>query len=284
MILFPNAKINLGLSVTGKRADGYHNIETVFYPVPLEDALEIESCPQGNGQFVLNLYGKAIQGKPEDNLVVKAYLLLQKEYQLPPIIIHLYKHIPTEAGLGGGSADAAFMLKLLNNYFSLGLPAGQLEEYAAHLGADCAFFIRNTPVFAEGIGNIFTPVSLSLQGYQVLIVKPDVAVSTRDAFSNIRPHKPVLSAKEAVKRPIEEWKNLLYNDFESSIFPQFPIIQNIKQLLYENGAVYASMSGSGSSVYGIFKNDAPIPDIDFGSKVFLFKGQLSGEREHADPL
>ena len=274
MITFPNAKINLGLSITEKRPDGYHNLETVFYPVSLEDALEIHTSTQSTQKFNLHQYGMDIAGSPENNLVVKAYLLLDKEFHLPPIDIHLYKHIPSGAGLGGGSADAAFMLKLLNNKFELALSDEQLEVYAATLGADCAFFIKNAPTFAEGIGNIFSPVSLSLQDYQIVIIKPDVFVSTREAFSNIHPHQPIHSVKEVIDRPVCEWKTLLINDFEASVFPQHPIIREIKEDLYRNGAIYASMSGSGSSVFGLFEPDHVLLTFNLEPGTFLFKGKL----------
>lgn len=274
MITFPNAKINLGLSITKKRPDGYHNLETVFYPVALEDALEIHTYSQEDKKFALYHHGLEITGNPEDNLVVRAYLLLDKEYHLPPIEIHLYKHIPSGAGLGGGSADAAFMLKLLNEYYRLKLTDSQLEVYAATLGADCAFFIKNTPTFAEGIGNIFSPISLSLKGYQIAIIKPDVFVSTREAFSKIHPHHPEFPVKEVIRRPIEEWKELLINDFEASVFPQHPIIREIKEELYCQGAVYASMSGSGSSVFGLFRSECRIPDFNFKEGTFCYIGKL----------
>ena len=274
MITFPNAKINLGLSITEKRPDGYHNLESVFYPVAREDALEIRTSPEADKKFSLHQYGMEISGNPEDNLVVKAYLLLDKEFHLCPIEIHLYKHIPSGAGLGGGSSDAAFMLKLLNEHFQLNLSEDQLEIYAATLGADCAFFIRNAPTFAEGIGNIFSPIPLSLKGYQILIIKPDVFVSTREAFANIHPHHPEYSIKEAIKRPVNEWKEILINDFEDSVFPQHPVIGEIKAELYRQGAVYASMSGSGSSVYGLFEPEGTLPETDWGTNVFCFKGRL----------
>lgn len=274
MITFPNAKINLGLSITEKRPDGYHNLETVFYPVALEDALEIHTYSQEDKKFALYQHGLEITGNPEDNLVVRAYLLLDKEYHLPPIEIHLYKHIPSGAGLGGGSADAAFMLKLLNEYYQLKLTESQLEVYAATLGADCAFFIKNTPTFAEGIGNIFSPISLSLKGYQIAIIKPDVFVSTREAFSKIHPHHPESPVKEVIRRPIEEWKELLVNDFEASVFPQHPIIGEIKEELYNQGAIYASMSGSGSSVFGLFRPECCIPDFNFKEGTFCYTGRL----------
>lgn len=276
MITFPNVKINLGLSITEKRPDGYHNLETVFYPVALEDALEVRtsSTAAPDRKFTLQQHGMEIAGKPEDNLVVKAYQLLDREFHLPPIEIHLYKHIPSGAGLGGGSSDAAFMLKLLNGHFHLNLSDDQLEAYAAMLGADCAFFIRNKPTFAEGIGNIFSPIELSLSGYGIMIVKPDIFVSTREAFSNIRPSRPAHPIKEVIQRPVSEWKETLINDFEASVFPLHPAIGAIKEELYNQGAVYASMSGSGSSVFGLFAPEAYLPEIDWGTNVFCFKGRL----------
>ncbi|WP_285819803.1 4-(cytidine 5'-diphospho)-2-C-methyl-D-erythritol kinase [Bacteroides acidifaciens] len=274
MIVFPNIKINLGLSITEKRPDGYHNLETVFYPVALEDALEIRALPEADKKITLHQYGMEIAGNPEDNLVAKAYSLLDKEFHLPPVEIHLYKHIPSGAGLGGGSSDAAFMLKLLNGHFHLNLSEEQLEIYAATLGADCAFFIKNKPVYAEGIGNIFSPIELSLKGYQIMIVKPDVFVSTREAFANIHPHHPEYPVKEVIRRPVAEWKDTLINDFEASVFPQHPVIGEIKQELYNQGAIYASMSGSGSSVFGLFAPDAALPEINWKSNSFCFKGTL----------
>lgn len=274
MLTFPNIKINLGLSITEKRPDGYHNLETVFYPVNLEDALEIRTSPEAEKKITLHQYGMEIAGSPEDNLVAKAYSLLDKEFHLPPVEIHLYKHIPSGAGLGGGSSDAAFILKLLNEQFHLNLSEEQLEIYAATLGADCAFFIKNKPVYAEGIGNIFSPIELSLKGYQIMIVKPDVFVSTREAFANIHPHHPEYPVKEVIRRPVAEWKDTLINDFEASVFPQHPVIGEIKQELYNQGAIYASMSGSGSSVFGLFAPDAALPEINRKPDTFCFKGKL----------
>lgn len=276
MITFPNVKINLGLSITEKRPDGYHNLETVFYPVALEDALEVRtsSATAPDRKFTLHQHGMEIAGTPEENLVVKAYQLLDKEFNLPPVEIHLYKHIPSGAGLGGGSSDAAFMLKLLNEHFQLNLSVSQLEAYAATLGADCAFFIRNKPTFAEGIGNIFSPIELSLSGYGIMIVKPDIFVSTREAFLNIHPKRPEHPIKEVIQRPVSEWKETLINDFEASVFPLHPAIGAIKQELYNQGAAYASMSGSGSSVFGLFAPEASLPEINWGANVFSFKGRL----------
>lgn len=275
MLVFPNAKINLGLNITEKRLDRYHNLETIFYPIPVEDALEINILHEGNEKFHLHQAGLEIAGEAENNLVVKAYKLLDEKFNLPPVDIHLFKHIPSGAGLGGGSADAAFMLKLLNDKFNLGLKDETLEEHAARLGADCAFFIKNEPTYAEGIGNIFSPIRLSLKGYQIYLVKPDIFVSTRDAFAQIKPHRPDMHLKEIITLPVEEWKGRMLNDFEESVFPQFPAIGEIKDEMYRQGAIYASMSGSGSSVYGLFKEDATLPDIRFGEKAFVYKGKFA---------
>ena len=261
MITFPNAKINLGLNIIEKRPDGYHNLETIFYPINLQDALEVTRRENNDKEYTLHISGAPLEGEPEDNLVVKAYKLLKKDYPgLLPVDIHMYKHIPAGAGLGGGSSDAACMIKLLNDKFSLGLSTERMEEYAVKLGADCSFFIRNKPVFATGIGNLFEPVELSLKGYHIILIKPDIFVSTRDAFAEIKPVRPAVSLKEIVKQPMETWKNSMKNDFEDSVFKKFPEIVAIKDELYDLGAVYAAMSGSGSSVYGIFK--APIENVE----------------------
>ncbi len=262
MITFPNAKINLGLNIVEKRPDGYHNLETIFYPINLQDALEVTRRENNDKEYTLHISGSPLEGEPEDNLVVKAYKLLKKDYPgLLPVDIHMYKHIPAGAGLGGGSSDAACMIKLLNDKFSLGLSTERMEEYAVKLGADCAFFfIRNKPVFATGIGNLFEPVELSLKGYHIILIKPDIFVSTRDAFAEIKPVRPAVSLKEIVKQPMETWKHSMKNDFEDSVFKKFPEIAAIKDELYDLGAVYAAMSGSGSSVYGIFK--APIENVE----------------------
>lgn len=273
MITFPNAKINLGLNITEKRADGYHNLETIFYPVQIEDALEICDLEEKNLAYKLHISGVEIEGKDEDNLVVKAYELLKREYELPPVEIYLHKHIPSGAGLGGGSSDAAFMLKLLNEKFNLQLAATILETYAASLGADCAFFIKNKPVFATGIGNLFESIELNMGKLYIVIVKPNIFVSTRDAFSLIKPAIPVVSIKNIITRPVEDWKELLINDFEKSVFHTHPEIKAIKDKLYNEGAVYASMSGSGSSVFGLF-HQAPSINTDNFPACFVWSGRL----------
>ena len=251
-----NAKINLGLNVVSRRPDGYHNLETVFYPVHhLADELYLEEADT----LRLTCEGVQVEGDADNNLVLKAYRLLHDVFpDLPPVHIHLTKHIPTGAGLGGGSSDAAFTLRLLNEHFSLGLPDTRLERLALTLGADCPFFIRNTPVFATGVGEVFEPITLDLDRYDIRIVKPDVSISTREAFSHITPHRPDVSLREVVTRPVEEWRGLMANDFEASVFPSHPEIAEAKRRMYDAGAVYASMSGSGSAVYGIFASALPI--------------------------
>lgn len=253
MITFANAKINLGLNIVEKRPDGYHNLETVFYPIPLRDAIEIEVKENRSSKIEFFQEGIQVDGMPENNLIVKAYNLLDLLYHLPPLNIYTIKKIPTGAGLGGGSADAAFMLKLLNEQFKLDLSVQKLEELAAQLGADCAFFIQNQPTYARGIGNIFSPVELSLKGYRMRLIKPDIFVSTKEAFARISPKKPEINIQEIVSQPVDKWRELLKNDFEESVFPQYPAIGNIKEELYRKGAIYAAMSGSGSSVFGIFE-------------------------------
>lgn len=271
MLTYPNAKINLGLNITEKRPDGYHNLETVFYPIPLQDAIEV-TRHEGNQPYTLKIKGVNIEGEPDNNLVIKAYNLLKKDFStMPPVDIHMYKHIPTGAGLGGGSADAAFMIKLLNEKFNLQLSTEKMEEYASRLGADCAFFVRNQPVFATGIGNIFEPIELSLKGYHFVLVKPDIFVSTKDAYANVTPKHPETSLKEIIQAPIETWKDTMKNDFEESVFMKFPEIAAIKDKLYDLGAIYASMSGSGSSVFGIFKE--PIEFVDE-----IFSGSFCRQR------
>lgn len=265
MLLFPNAKINLGLNVFERRTDGYHNIETVFYPIGLSDVLEVvpsETCTD----YSFSSSGITLGGDPEDNLIIKAYRLLRSEYQFPAIDISLVKQIPFGAGLGGGSSDAAFMLKAINEIFELKITTKKLEKLATRLGADCPVFIRNKPVFATGIGNVFMPIELSLKDYFLLLVKPDIHVSTPEAYSLVVPEKPDISLSEMIKQPISNWKETIKNDFEKSVFVKYPEIETIKNNLYEMGAVYASMSGSGSSVYGIF--DSVIPNNE------LFKGSF----------
>ncbi|MCC8143932.1 MAG: 4-(cytidine 5'-diphospho)-2-C-methyl-D-erythritol kinase [Tannerellaceae bacterium] len=249
MISFANAKINLGLNIISRRADGYHTIETIFYPIPLKEVIEI--VPAREPSFTQT--GIPVDGPAENNLILKAIAALQQRYTIPPLEIHLLKAIPLGAGLGGGSADAAVTLKMVNELCELNIPEQELEKIAATLGADCPFFIRNKPVFATGTGNIFTPIDLSLAGYDLYVIKPDIFISTAEAYSAIIPGKPEISLTEIVKRPVTEWKELMVNDFEPNVFKRYPEIGLIKEELYRSGAIYAAMSGSGSSVYGIFK-------------------------------
>lgn len=268
MICHPNAKINLGLNVTERRPDGYHNLETVFYPIPVSDALQVETnadipsaiFPEGCAvhvdklpDYTLSTAGIDIDCPPEKNLLIKALRALKQDFDLPHLYIYMYKQIPSGAGLGGGSSDAAFMMKTLNAMFSLGLGDDELERRVAVLGADCAFFVRNRPVFATGIGNIFSPLELSLAGWHLVLVKPDIFVSTKEAYSGIRPHHPATPVTDIVRRPVEEWRGRLANDFEEGIFALHPVIAGIKEQLYARGAAYAAMSGSGSSVFGLFR-------------------------------
>ncbi|MFO7657052.1 MAG: 4-(cytidine 5'-diphospho)-2-C-methyl-D-erythritol kinase [Bacteroidales bacterium] len=253
MILFPNAKINIGLNIVGKRTDGYHNIETVFYPIGLCDILEIvadASLLKGECRF--SVTGLPVTENPEDNLVVKAYNLFNDRFSLPGVSVYLHKVIPMGAGLGGGSSDAAFMLKGLNSLFSLGLNDNELEQKASEIGSDCAFFIKDIPVFAYERGNLFGDILLSLRGYHLLVVKPGIHVGTKEAYASITPSLPDKKLTELIKLPAERWKNLVINDFEQSVFQLYPEIENIKNNLYRLGALYASMSGSGSAVYGLF--------------------------------
>jgi 4-diphosphocytidyl-2-C-methyl-D-erythritol kinase len=251
MICFPNCKINLGLSIIEKREDGFHNLETIMYPINLCDILEIIIAP--DKQFEFNSSGLNIDGKKFNNLVVKAYTLLQSEYQLPPVKIHLHKVIPIGAGLGGGSANAAFTIKTLNKLFNLGLSFEDMQGYASVLGADCAFFIENKPVIATKKGDQFSPLDLNLANFYFTIIKPNIRISTSEAYSWIKPRRRKESLQHVIHKPIANWKNHLNNDFENEVFSRFPIIKQIKDNLYKMGASYASMSGSGSAVYGIFK-------------------------------
>lgn len=253
MICFPNAKINLGLNIVSKREDGYHNLETIFYPILIKDALEVIPSADGVDQF--NQIGLTIDGENDNNLVVKALRLMRQHYSIPPLQIELLKKVPFGAGIGGGSADASFMLKLLNETFCLGASDDELAKLAVQLGADCPFFIYNKPLFAERIGEVFEEVNISLKGYYLVLIKPDIHVSTKEAFALVKPQEPEISLKEVVAKPISEWKNYMFNDFEKSIFPQFPKIEEIKNKLYSLGAIYASMSGSGSSLFAIFENE-----------------------------
>jgi 4-diphosphocytidyl-2-C-methyl-D-erythritol kinase len=260
MVSFPHAKINLGLNIIRKRPDGYHDLQTCFYPIPWADLLEI--IPAREFQFSSS--GLSIDTKSDDNLCVKAYNLLKNDFDLPPVQMHLHKIIPMGAGLGGGSSDAAFTLLQLNESFQLKLSVESLEKYAAALGSDCAYFISNRPMLGSGRGEILFPAEVSLKGKFVVVVKPDIHVSTADAFSGIVPRTNEVSIADIIRKPITDWRQLLFNDFESSIFKKYPAIEEIKEALYNAGSLYASMSGSGSSVFGIFDKGIELSER-FGS-------------------
>lgn len=259
MITFPLAKINLGLNVVERRPDGYHNLQTVFMPVPLTDALEVHEMDAAFPSEVdcdLKVTNIAVEGDEQRNLVVRAYNMLKAEFpDMPRVHAHLRKDIPTQAGMGGGSSDCAAMLLLLNRMFSLGLTQQQLIDRAAQLGADCPIFILNRPAYAEGIGEKLTPIELSLEGYYLAIVRPNIPVPTKEAFSRITPHMPAKNCLDIVRQPIDTWRHELVNDFEESVFALHPEIGAVKQRLYNLGAVYAAMSGSGSALFGIFKKE-----------------------------
>lgn len=274
MISFPNCKINLGLDVTGKRPDGFHNLETIFYPLPVYDVLEIITASDNNNEVSFTASGMHIDGDWENNLCVKAYRLLKKDFSdLAPIQMHLHKIIPIGAGLGGGSADGAFALKMLNQIFNLQLTGGQLVHYAATLGSDCPFFTSNNPCFATGRGEIMEPVQPVLAGYQLILINPGIHINTAHAFSRITPMQPSHSVKEIIQLPVIEWKGKLKNDFEMPVFNQYPEIASLRDQLYNTGALYASMSGSGSSVYGIFEKGKKIahsfPERYFSKEISL---------------
>ncbi len=260
MTLNPCAKINLGLNVVSKRADGYHNLETVFCPIPLCDRLDVVATDGGRPaafQCELETTGNAPGCNSQDNLVVKAYDLLAKDFVLPPVKACLHKRIPSQAGLGGGSSDAAYMLRLLDEQFHLNISSALLRQYATKLGADCAFFVDAKPAFATGVGEILTPLEVverQLKGLHLLLVKPEINITTKEAFAHIVPHTPAKSCKEIVGQPIETWKEELTNDFEKSVFAQYHELAEIKENIYRIGAVYAQMSGSGSTVFGFFKS------------------------------
>ena len=257
MITFPVAKINLGLNVVEKRPDGYHNLETVFYPVSIKDALEIfemDADFPSSADCDLKVTNMQIEGDEQRNLVVRAYQLLKHDFpSLPRIHAHLYKGIPTQAGMGGGSSDCGFMITLLNEAYRLGLSEQQMIGYAARLGADCPFFISSRPAYAEGIGERLQPIPLDLSGWHIAIVRPAIPVATKEAFSLITPCRPAQNCRDIVMQPVETWRDALVNDFERSVFALHPEIGAIKDRLYEMGATYAAMSGSGSSVFGLFR-------------------------------
>ncbi len=264
MLIFPNAKINLGLNIVSRRDDGFHNIQTVLYPVEIKEALEIVEADQ----LLFTSSGIRVPGDPNENLCLKAYHLLSKDVELPPVHIHLHKQIPIGAGLGGGSADGAFCIKLLNQKFNLGFSVDLMQGYARQLGSDCAFFIENRPVIASAKGDVFKSIQLNLKNFFIVLVMPPIHVSTADAYRNVNSGLPEFNLQELENLNIEKWKSHLINDFEQPVFKAYPQIKLLKELLYQSGAIYASMSGSGASVFGIFKEEIRLPDLERDNLVF----------------
>lgn len=264
MVTFANAKINIGLQVLRRREDGYHDVETIFYPLDVYDVLEVVEASET--RFFPS--GREIPGGDGNNLCLKAYELLRSRYDLPPVHIYLHKVIPIGAGLGGGSADAAFVLKSANAKFGLGLDKSQLMDLARQLGADCAFFIRNTPALASGIGDVFQDVKLDLSSYQLVVIAPDVHISTVEAYGMVVPNPVGGKLAAAATLPVEKWRDAIVNDFEAGIFSKYPEIADIKEFLYGKGAVFAAMSGSGSSVYGLFNERVTLQGLDPTHTVF----------------
>ncbi len=268
MVVFPNCKINLGLRIVRKRNDGFHDLETVFYPVPLRDVLE-STRTEGTAPAI-DCSGIPVDGKATDNICIKAWQLLRADFpELPAVQFHLYKSIPTGAGLGGGSADGAFALALLNRQFNLALSQTQLLQYAFILGSDCPFFIINQPCHGTGRGEVLTPVQPKLDGYELVLVNPGIHINTGWAFSQIKPAIPEIMVKEIVtQQPVTGWRNSLINDFEVPVFAAFPAIAAVKEYLYNRGAVFAAMSGSGSSVFGLFSKGT-VPALSFADEYFV---------------
>lgn len=274
MLVFPNCKINLGLHVVSKREDGFHNIETVFYPVNWCDALEVIENPEPGEAFIFSQSGLSISGKMEDNLLYKAWRLITAERKIPNIRVHLHKNIPMGAGLGGGSSDAACFLNVLNSQFNLNYSVLELKNMASSLGSDCAFFIENQPVYAKGRGNEFSEIEVDLSTYYILLVYPGIHSNTKEAYDGLKPKLPAHDLVTLIeKTPITRWKDTLVNDFESAIFKKYPEIKLLKENLYTAGASYASLSGSGSAVFGIFKEE-PVLNLPPAFSFYLQKPEI----------
>jgi 4-diphosphocytidyl-2-C-methyl-D-erythritol kinase len=272
MILLPPCKINLGLRILRKREDGFHELESCFYPVQLHDMLEV--IPAGTGDSVFTFSGITIDAPLESNLVYRAWRLLSALYKLPAIRLHLHKQIPMGAGLGGGSADGSYTLKILSEIFDLHLSPEALHHYATELGSDCAFFMKEEACMAYGRGEVLRPLQLSLAGWYIVLVKPDIHISTQEAFRSIRPSVPVNNLEDLLKLPLSEWKDLVCNDFEAPVFLKYPQIRHIKEELYRNGAEFALMSGSGSAVFGLFRDKPGLKEHFHGN--FVYEDLLTG--------
>ena len=273
MVLFPNAKINIGLNILRKREDGYHDIETLFYPIGLKDALEYVV----NGKNKVNFYssGLNLNIEPEQNIILKVYRMLQNEHDLPGLDIHLHKVIPSGAGLGGGSADAAFFLKSLTEHFELNISQEKLKSIAGKLGADCAFFLQNSPSYALGVGEQLSTVELSLKGYSLLLVKPPFGIDTKLAYLGVVPQEFPFNFKDLIQGEINKWSGSVKNDFETTLFLKFPELARLKHKISELGPVYTSMSGSGSSVYGVFKEKPSFDPNTFPVGSFIWQEELN---------
>jgi len=273
MITFPIAKINIGLNIVERRPDGYHNLQTVFYPIPLSDVLECFPMSDDYPSLYdadLKVTGTPIEGDEQKNLVVKAYNMLKADFpdSIPRLHIHLHKRIPTQAGMGGGSSDATYMLRLLNDEYHLGLSNKELAQYAVRLGADCPFFVHPVASYAEGIGEQLIPIDLRLDGWYMVIVKPDTTVSTREAFALVEPKKPEQNCAQIVMTDVRCWRSKLVNDFEKSVFAQYPEIGRVKERLYQSGAIYASMTGSGSALFALYEHKPAIDAETLGANIY----------------
>ncbi len=276
MIVFPNAKINIGLYVTGRRPDGFHNIETIFFPIPLFDVLEVLEQKNTTGrQYDFTSSGISLGDcTSEQNLCVKAVKLLSNDFKLPPLRIHLHKNIPLGAGLGGGSADASSTIKAINELSQLNMNNEVMKNYASKLGSDCAFFVENKTSFATGRGEVLFPIHFNLWGYHLVIIHPGITINTADAYADVKIASPKNSLSDLMKTPVDKWRNIIANDFEESVFVKYPEIKNIKEIFYSAGAVYASMSGSGSSVYAVFDETPPEMKKIFPKHYFIWCAKL----------
>jgi len=264
MIAFPRCKINIGIHILEKRTDGYHNIETLFYPIGLSDGLEIIKT---DGKTVLTLSGLPIEENGKPNLCIMAYELLKDKFDLPPVKIHLHKKIPSGSGLGGGSSDAANTLLLLNSMFNLDIDKNELAQYASRLGADCAFFIYNKPIIGKNIGYDFIDTDVDLSGFYVAVIKPNIHINTKKAYEKVTPDSNRSPLKELIEKPMEKWKNEVVNDFEKYVFKEYPNVESIKTTLYKKGALFASMTGSGPAIFGIFDHDPVQLNKIFGKHI-----------------
>lgn len=275
MIIFANAKINLGLQITGKRSDGYHLLESLFIPIPLNDIIEI-TINEELSQDEIQILGNVETGPTEDNLVLRAINKLRESHDIPPLQISLLKQIPSGAGMGGGSSDATHTLKAVRELCHLNISDSELEAIALSLGADCPFFVSNTPRLVRGIGELFYPApAIDFSNYHIVVIKPNVHIATKEAFAGLKQiGGQFLSVEEIIKQPISEWRTSLHNEFEDNLFPLYPELAHLKQLLYEQGAIYASMTGSGAALYGLFDRELSLNKKNKYSDIFFWQSKL----------